>query len=280
MAKKKSRPFLDITAGEQVVVRVDNPEPRERENNYGSMRYYYDVTHEGVEKTISATAKLHELISGLDPQEGEILYVSREGSGTATRWDVGYSKDNPAAVAARPSPSGRASRATTSPPPASAVQRTYQDIRDEFLAVLSDVHAQLRELISPEYADDHAQAAAATIYIACNRDGVSLRPDREQPQAQEEERPAQTSAAERLAKARQWARAQFHKAGAHPTQQDAVLQIYLGDKDASFHTLTAAQATRIATDTDNGKNLEAIVAAIAAFSEQHDEFPDDADMPF
>lgn len=281
----KSRPFLDIGADSEVTVTIQDPNPRERvDEKWGRSKFYYDVVHEGREKTITATQKLHEIIQEqCGPLEsGMAISIEREGSGTSTRWSAsrvkGHSEPDPVARV-------RSDARAVSAAAASAYGRTYQTVRDEYLTLLSDVRSSLIEAIGEEFANEHAQAVAATIYIRCDREGIQFPfaqgTDTEQPAAAAaDERDAGEDSGDRLEKARLWVRALFLRAKVHPHQFDDVLGYMVGAPGLiTFDNLALEQAEGLAAMTSNGKDLAPVQAAVDQLAEANNEFPE-GDVPF
>lgn len=281
----KSRPFLDIGADSEVTVTIQDPNPRERvDEKWGRSKFYYDVRHEGREKTITATQKLHETIQEqcgpLEP--GMAISIEREGSSTATRWSAsrvrGHNEPNPVAQA-------RSDSRAVSAAASAAYGRTYQMVRDEYLTLLGDVRGHLIDSIGENFANEHAQAVAATIYIRCDREGIQFpfargtEPEQQPATEDADERNAGEDSDDRLEKARLWARAMFMRAKVHPTQFDAVLGYMTGAPGLiTFDNLALEQAQGLAEMTNNGKDLAPVHAAMEQLSEANEEFP--ADMPF
>lgn len=267
--------FLKIDPGQEVTVEVIDPTPEVGENRWGKAEYKYEVRHNGKQVTLSASEKLHEDIqSEVGPlTPGMRFSIHREGKGTDTRWSVATQRGG----GETPAPQRSAPQSYSQP--ARTGGRDYAAIRDEYLAVLRDVYDHLARAQGPatgfsdEFINRNTQAVAATIYIRCDREGIPITVGRPEAPVTEERVPRQDtprradpSVEERLHKARIWLHELMGRAGAHPTEHDALL-MYLARFDAegnppTFDGLSLDEFTGIAEITDNGKDLTVLKTAI------------------
>ncbi len=98
-----NRPWLNIQANDTVVVELQ-AEPRETEfsNKQGEAytKWLYDVLHNGTEKTIGATKGLHNTLESVSPRAGDVIAITRTGTGLNTRWAVAFERGQDASMPA------------------------------------------------------------------------------------------------------------------------------------------------------------------------------------
>lgn len=247
------RPWLNIQANETVVVEIEEVRgEQEFQGNDGSYsKWLYDVIHEGKAKTLGATKGLHNTLAAHSPKPGDIISITRSGSGLSTRWAVAFEHGD-----------------TNAPVRGPNIKVKPGLTIDDLWANFDGMHEAL-QLRHPELSPDTLAVMAAFMSGASLSMGL-LFPGYGSDKAQ-----AGASAGGKTTPAG-FVKTMMNKAGVPASRQDALARMLFGEHIETLDDVTREDATLIHVLTEQGENPEPLVAQYENL--QGDD--DDSDLPF